>query len=158
MADDDPLAKLRSLRSETAAEAPAPSPAGKEPYEPFKAVTRRQLRLHVRSARNAGKFRVGERLAYSYLHRIVDDAEREEQLALVFQFAVVIIRGRKLAQLAEAIEEERCAWLQPFDPAKWERPDDPAAPFIESVLIHVEREQMIKAHDDFMERVDLARR
>lgn len=158
MAADDPLAKLKSLRSETAAEAPDVPSADKEPYEPFKAVNRRQLRLHIRSARNSGKYRVGERLAYSYLHRIVDDADRQEQLALVFQFAVVIIRGRKLAQLAEAIEEERCAWLQPFDPARWEKPDDPAAAFIESVVIHVEREQMVKAHDEFIERVDLARR
>src|SRR6266851_5224334 len=106
----DPLAKLKSLRSE-GSEPPEPS-ADKQPYMAFKAVNRRQLRLHLRAARNAGKFRVGERMTYSYLHRIVDDDDRGEQLALVYQFAVVIIRGRHLSMVAEAIEEERCAWLQ----------------------------------------------
>lgn len=143
----DPLAKLKSLRSE-APDAPAPS-GDKQPYVAFKAVNRRQLRLHLRAARNAGKFRVGERLTYSYLHRIVDDDDRGEQLALVYQFAVVIIRGRHLSMVAEAIEEERCAWIEPFNPTKWESPTDPAAPFIEGIDIRVEREQMVRLLDEF---------
>jgi hypothetical protein len=158
MTTENPLDKLRSLRSVSAPDASAPSLLEREPYEAFKAVTRRQLRLRVRSALNGSKYRVAERLTYSYLHRIVEDDDRGEQLALVFQFAVVIIRGRMLGQLAEAIEEERCAWVRPFDPRKFEKPDDLAAPFIESIHIYVEREQMLKEHDAFLQRVDLAGR
>jgi hypothetical protein len=153
MNDDNPLDRLKSLREET--DTP---PAGKQPYLAFKAVNRRQLRLWVKSAHNGGQFRLGERLAYSYLHRIVDDDLLNQQLALVYQFGVVIVRGRNLYAVAEAIEREVCEWIQPYIPDRWENPADQAAPFIETIDIRVDREQMAKLLDEFMEGATRPRR
>jgi hypothetical protein len=66
---------------------------------------------------------------------------------LVFQSVVVVVRGRNLYSVAEAIEREVCEWIQPFNPAKWDEPIDPAAPFIDSIVIHTERPDMLKAID-----------
>ena len=117
---------------------------GPEPYEAFKAVNRRQLRVHIRPVGSPG-----ERMTYGYLHRIVDDEGRDEQLALVFSFAVVILRGRGLYAVAEALDEERCQWVQQFDPARWPMPAA-GKPLIESINIHIDRERMAEAHDEFM--------
>ena len=154
MEADDPLARLKSLRTE-AAEAPVVVAATeKPPYLAFKAVNRRQLRLHLKAARNTGKYRLGERIGYHFLHRIIDDDDCGEQLALVYQFAVVFIRGRNLFSVAEAIEREVCEWVQPFDAAKWEKPANPEAPFVESIEIRVDREQIVALLDEFLGGAD----
>lgn len=145
MEDSDPLGRLRALQEDD----PDGTESTTKTYLAFKAVNRRQLRLHVKSAHTTGSYRGGERLTYSYLHRILDDDGLDEQLALVFQFCVVMIRGRNLFSVAEAIEREVCEWIQPFDPVKWERPTDPKAPYIESIDIRVDREQMLKLVDEF---------
>jgi hypothetical protein len=115
-----------------------------EAYEAFKAVNRRQTRVHIRPVGSPG-----ERMTYGYLHRIVDDEGRDEQLALVFSFAVVVLRGRNLYAVAEALDEERCQWVQQHDPARWPMPAEDK-PLIESIDIHIDREQMATAHDEFM--------
>ena len=114
-----------------------------EPYEAFKAVNRRQLRLHIRPVGSPG-----ERMTYGYLHRIVDDEGRNEQLAFVFLFAVVIVRGRNLYPVADAVAEERAEWVQQYDPARWPMPAEDK-PLIESIVVHTAREQMAAWHEEF---------
>lgn len=101
---------------------------GSEPYEAFKAVNRRQLRIHFRRIGEPG-----ERMTYGYLHRIVDDGGPYEQLALVFMFAVVTLRGRNLYPVAEAIAEERCEWVQQWDSARWSEAPAADKPCIDSI-------------------------
>jgi len=142
---DDPLQRFRRPGG---APEPAPQPAtpaaSKDEYEPFKSVTRRQLRLKIRPY-----LRAWERIGYAYLHRIVEDGDYGKQIALVYQFAVIVIKGRNLQVIAEAIGDEQCEFIQAFDPDKWEQPSDESKPFIESIDIHVQsREQMVKATDD----------
>jgi hypothetical protein len=117
---------------------------GPEAYEAFKAVNRRQLRVHIRPVGRAG-----ERMTYGYLHRIADDGGLYEQIALIFSFAVVILRGRNLYPVAEAVMEERCEWVQQYDAARWPMPAADK-PLVESIDIHVAREQMASGHDEFL--------
>jgi hypothetical protein len=138
---EDILAKFR--RPGSPPPEPEPEKTGPEPYEAFKAVNRRQLRLHIRPVGSPG-----ERMTYGYLHRIVDDEGRDEQLALVFSFAVVILRGRDLYPVADAIAEERAEWVQQWDAARWPMPPEDK-PFIESIVIHVGREPMQEAQEEF---------
>jgi hypothetical protein len=125
---------------------PPPKETGPEPYEAFKAVNRRQIRVHIRPVGSPG-----ERMTYGYLHRIVDDEGQDEQLALVFSFAVVILRGRNLYAVAEALDEERCQWVQQWDPERWPMPPQDK-PLIESIAIHVGREPMAEALEEFTAR------
>lgn len=117
-----------------------------EQYEAFKAVNRRQIRVHIRPVGQPG-----ERMTYGYLHRIVDDEGRQEQLALVFMFAVVILRGRNLYAIADALDEERCQFVQQYDPTRWPMPPQDK-PLVESIGIYVGREQMVMAFDQLMAR------
>ena len=104
----------------------------KHEYEAFKAVDRRQLRLKIRPASPS----IWERVTYAYLLHIMEDGEAGTQVVLVFTFMVVVITGRNLQAVAEAIEQERCDFIQAYDPGKWARPEDPGAAFIESIVIH----------------------
>lgn len=141
---DDPLQRFRTGGAPAAEPAPPAATAEKEQYEAFKSVTRHQIRLKIRPY-----LRAWERIPYSYLHRIVEDGDYGKQIALVYQFAVVIIKGRNLWVVAEAISDENCELIQAFNPDKWERPTDESKPFIESIDIHVQsREAMVKATDD----------
>lgn len=126
----DLLAQFERKRPEArVSQAPEPAPGE---YLAFKAVDRPQHRLRVRLVRQPW-----ERLTYAYLLRMVED-EAGTDLALIFSFAVVIIRGRNLRLLADAIDGELCEWMQEFDAAKWNKPTDAGAAFIESIEIHVE--------------------
>jgi hypothetical protein len=128
---DDPLAKFRSKARE---EAPANGSSEIDTYEAFKAVDRRQLRLQVRPASRAW-----ERLPSGYLIRIVEDGGYWTMLSLVYTFMVVVVIGRNLREIGDAIGDERCEFIQEFDASKWEKPADDKAPFIESITIHEKR-------------------
>ena len=129
----DPLAKFR--KTPDAVTPPATGPAsGAGAYEAFKAVDRRQYRLAIRPANRAW-----ERVTYSYLLRVVEDGAFGTELCLVYTFMVVVIKGRNLQPIGDAIDAESCMFIQQYDGDKWEKPTDTAAPFIESIEIHVER-------------------
>lgn len=102
-------------------------------YQAFRRSDARIQRLKVRP-----RARAWERMHYGYLQRIVEDSIYGTQLGLVFTFAVVILQGRNLQAVAEAIDAEQCEFVQQFDPSRWEEPSDPKAPFIESIEIHVQ--------------------
>jgi hypothetical protein len=127
----DPLAQFRKKPAEATTGAAA---AGPGVYEAFKAVDRRQYRLSIRPANRAW-----ERVTYSYLLRIVEDGAFGTEIALVYTFMVVVIKGKNLQPVAEAINGEGCEFIQEYDRDKWEKPTDQAAPFIESIEIHVEK-------------------
>ncbi len=136
---DDPLAQFRKK-----SEAPATTAAGTEgdasEYAAFKAVDRRQIRLKVRPS--SGPW---ERVTYSYLLHMPED-EQGTYLALIFTFMTVVVKGRNLQELAEAIGDERCEFIQAYDPKKWKKPKDTSAAFIET--IEVETPAGVKETED----------
>jgi hypothetical protein len=123
----DPLEQFRRTPAKSAT-------ADSGDYEAFKAVDRRQLRLHVRPSGASWN-----RLPYSYLLRIVEDGPYGTELVLVYTFAVVVILGRNLQQIAEAIADERCVFVEEWDTERREKPKDDSEPFIESIKVHTQK-------------------
>lgn len=127
----DPLAQFRKDRSSTGETG---APIGSDEYQAFKAVDRRQMRLAVRPTNHAW-----ERVPYGYLLRVVEDGIYGTELCLVYTFAVFVILGKNLTAIADAIADERCEFVQEFDPDRWPMPTDSNAPFVESIEVHVQR-------------------
>jgi hypothetical protein len=107
-----------------------------EGYQAFTAVDRTPRRLRICPANRAW-----ERVTYGYLYRIVENGPYGTQIALVFNFMVVIIKGKNLQLIADAIDREQCeaVWMYDYDPERWEKPRDESAPFVASIEIHVEK-------------------
>jgi hypothetical protein len=127
----DPLAQFRREKSPTGESS---APIGSDEYVAFKAVDRRQVRLAIRPTNHAW-----ERVPYGYLLRVVEDGIYGTELCLVYTFAVFVILGRNLSGIADAIADERCEFVQEFDPSRWEMPTDENAPFVESIEVHVQK-------------------
>ncbi len=120
-------------------------------YEAFRASHERQYRLKVRPA-----LRAWERINYSYLHRIVEDGIYGTEIGLIFSFAVILIKGRNLTPIAEAIDRETCEFIQQFDASRWPEPSDPKTPFVETIDIHVQTK--VEASDELLARIAAAQR
>lgn len=123
----DPLAQFRNKGPEASKTDGAEVDDGE--YRAFKAVDRRQIRLKIRPASGPR-----DRVTYSYLLHMPED-EQGTYLGLVFTFMTVAIKGRNLQEVAEAIAEERCDFIQAYDPAKWPKPKNADAAFIEVIEI-----------------------
>lgn len=134
--------------------APAQTPPARarntgQVYEALRIAEGRQQRLKLRPRQRAW-----ERINYGYLQRIVEDGRFGTQLGLVYSFAVVIIKGRNLQAVADAIDQERCESLTQFDPQHWPRPSDPAAPYIEGMEFHVQTK--VEASDQLLADIEAA--
>lgn len=139
---------LEQFRGKTA-EPKVVSGPQRVPYEAYRRSDTRLLRLKVRP-----RLRAWERVNYSYLHRIVEDGVYGTQIGLIYSFAVIILQGRNLQLVAEAIDVERCEFVQQFDPDRWERPADAKAPIIERIDFHVQSK--IEASDALMAEIATA--
>jgi hypothetical protein len=128
---NDPLAQFRRDKGSSGESS---TPYGSDDYEAFKAVDRRQIRLAVRPTNHAW-----ERVPYGYLLRVVEDGIYGTELCLVYTFAVFVILGRNLSGIADAIADERCEFVQEYDPSRWAMPTDEKAPFVESIEVHVQK-------------------
>ena len=95
-------------------------------------------------------------MTYGYLQHISEDGFWGTQIALVYSFAVVIIKGHNLKDIVDAIDSEHCECLQQFDERRWPRPEDPKAPIIDSIAFHVETRA--KAMDQARAEIDEVRR
>ena len=56
---------------------------------------------------------------------------------LVYTVLMVLVRGRNLQKLVFAIENGMADYIQEFDAARWQKPADASAPFIESIEVKV---------------------
>jgi hypothetical protein len=118
----------------------------REAYQAFKVVDREQPRLRLRPV-----WRAWERLSYGHLWRILENGTGT-QIGLIFSFAAVIIKGKNLQTVADAIDQHRCEFVQEYDKDLWDMPTDASVPFIESIDIHTEtRDEMILAADKFQD-------
>jgi hypothetical protein len=134
MSSVDSLADFRrKLDIERGIVPPENAGSGAEAYEAFHVVDRRQLRLQIQPARGPWEW-----LPYGYLLRVMLDGRQGTEIILVFTFLAVIIRGRNLAPLADAISKERCEFVRQFDAKQWARADD-GAPVVEHIEIHADK-------------------
>lgn len=119
-------------------------------YQAFKKADTRQHRLKLRPS-----LRAWQRVNYDYLQRIVEDGIFGTQIGLVFSFSVVIIKGRNLLPIADAIDAQLCEYVQQFDAERWEMPPaDDKAPFVESMEIHVQTK--VEASDELLSSIAAA--
>lgn len=113
------------------------------PYAAYKAGDNQLVRLKIRP-----KDRAWERLSYGYLQRMIEDGIYGTLVVLIYSAAAVVIKGKNLQPIADAIDGETCEFIQEFDPARWAMPTDDKVPFIEELSVHVEtREQIVRASD-----------
>lgn len=113
------------------------------PYTAYKAGDNPLVRLKIRP-----KDRAWERLSYGYLQRMIEDGIYGTLVVLIYSAAVVVIKGKNLQPISDAIDGETCEFIQEFDPARWAMPTDDKEPFIEELTVHVEtREQIVRTSD-----------
>jgi hypothetical protein len=109
---------------------------GRTPYTAFNRLSRAQYSLKARP-----KDSIWTRLNYSSLLRIEEDQFYGKSIALYFTFAVVLIRGRNLQTIADAIDVHQCEYVQEFDAERWPEPSDEKAPVITELMV-----EMIGSH------------
>lgn len=104
-------------------------------YVAFRSVDRPRVRLKIRPVGFAWE-RLPNRLPNRLLLRIMENRNAGTDIVLVYSFLGVTIKGRNLQPMADAIEMERCLFIQEFDSRLHDKPADPAAPYIEKITIH----------------------
>jgi hypothetical protein len=128
---NDPLAQYRKKPVANVAE-PTP-PKGPEEYVAFDAkdkVERLSIRLADRQARTP---------SYGYLLDIAHD-EPGTSFMLYYSFMMlVLVEGRNLRPVIMAVQMGTAEFIQEYDPARWAKPKDEKAPFIESIQITMEQ-------------------
>jgi hypothetical protein len=128
---NDPLAQYRKKPIGNVAE-PTP-PKGPEEYMAFDAkdkVERLSIRQADRQARTP---------SYGYLLDIAHD-EPGTSFMLYYSFMMmVLVEGRNLRPVIMAIQMGTAEFIQEYDPARWVKPKDEKAPFIESIQITMEQ-------------------
>lgn len=70
--------------------------------------------------------------AYAYLLDIISDGERGEEVALLYSFMLVKIKGRNLWEIAQAISMHDCHFIAEYDASRY-APSEPDAPLIENI-------------------------
>ena len=69
---------------------------------------------------------------------IACDDDYGKSVVIIFTLLVVFIEGKNLQSVITAIENEMAESIQEFDSARWEMPNDPSAPVIESIQVVVQ--------------------
>jgi hypothetical protein len=111
-------------------------------YTAFKEAVTEIRRVKIRP-----RMRAWERMSYAHLLRIVENGYGTE-LGMRFSFSVVVIKGRNLESLGDALDRQSCDVIYEFDSDVWDPPTDPKAPFVESIIILTEtREENVAASE-----------
>jgi hypothetical protein len=74
---------------------------------------------------------------YNILLNVIYDGDHWTHFMLVYTVLMVLVRGKNLQNAVFAIENGMADFIQEFDPARWEKPKDANAAFIESIEIKV---------------------
>ncbi|MDB6025862.1 MAG: hypothetical protein JWM68_2085 [Verrucomicrobiales bacterium] len=74
---------------------------------------------------------------YQWLLDITHDEIFGENFVLVFTFIMVLVRGKNLKPVVDALEKGMASYIQEFDPDRWDKPTDDKAPFIQSIEVRV---------------------
>jgi hypothetical protein len=130
----NPLGQMQKLRDAATVKGKPVTVVELGDYEAFKPVSSRQIRLQLRPRGHAW-----ERATYSQLLRIVEDGISGDQIALVYTMMVVLITGKNLQPVTDAIDSEQCVVVWEFDSGRWNKPKDDSLPFVEKIEFFVER-------------------
>ena len=71
---------------------------------------------------------------YLHLQDMAYDGNFGTNFALMFEFMIVLVRGKNLQGMITAIESGTADFIQQYDPELWPKPADDA-PFIESIEV-----------------------
>lgn len=126
---DDILAQFRKTPS--AASVSTTPPKETDEYVAF-GTKDKVNRLRIRSAGD-----LTNAPGYNVLLNVVYDGRQGTHCMLVYTVLMVLVRGRNLQKLVFAIENGMADYIQEFDAARWQKPADANAPFIESIEVKV---------------------
>jgi hypothetical protein len=135
---DDPLAGFRRKGEKAKPSAPRPSHGGESrEYEAFNPKdNQRRGRLNIR--RKGG---MSHAPGYNFIIDICYDEDHYSGILLVLSTMLVKIRGRNLKPIVDALLLGTCEYIQEFRDDIFDKPDDPAAPFVEAIEIVTGRER-----------------
>lgn len=136
--DNDDLIGFFRKRAQTPARAtPAPSPelvvnrpAQKEAYVAFEAKDK-VVRLDIRCAESG----MAHAVAYSYLLNLAYDRKTYREFFITVSGMTVLVKGRGLKPIIDALKLHKCEFIQEFDAAEFASPVDATAPFIEAIFV-----------------------
>jgi hypothetical protein len=103
-------------------------------YEAFGAkdkVTRLDIRCREGNIAHA--------VAYNYLLNISYNRKSYGEIFLTVSGLTVMIKGRGLKPVVEAMKMHICEFIEEFDPEEYAAPSDMSAPYIESIMVEVLR-------------------
>ena len=105
-------------------------------YEAYKINRTRRYLMRI-GFRPVSAESVWERVNYSQLLRIAEGTDDRintgQTVTLVFNIMVVILRGKNLQPLANAIDLEHCEYIQQYDPSRWPLPNSDKDTIVESM-------------------------
>lgn len=135
MSDNDPLNKWRKTGPASGppeTKEPAKSHPESAGYEAFNPV---DASLYLKIRRPA---QPTQRPYYEGLLNVIDDEPHGTNAVLVYSFGmVVIMSGRNLSEMVEAIARHQVEWIQAYDKGRWPLPVDKTKAFIEKIEIVV---------------------
>jgi hypothetical protein len=107
---------------------PDPNPRAYQAIDPQDKTRRDSLELRLKDGR-----RYWLKHADRHLMALSPD---QTALTLFFYSMSVVIQGRNLAEVATAIDGRNTPYLCEYHAAKWDKPIDLGAPFIESMQLY----------------------
>jgi hypothetical protein len=139
---DDPLAEFRRKGAVAKPSALRPSDGGdSRQYEAFNAKdNQRRGRLNIR--RKGG---MSHAPGYNFIIDICYDQDHYSGILLILSTMIVKIRGRNLKPIVDSLLLGTCEYIQEFRDDVFDKPDDPAAPYVEAIEIVTGRETEEKA-------------
>jgi hypothetical protein len=131
MTQRDPLSQFRrqEQRTQDAASTLA-NLGGLKPYEAYKAQDRKPERLEIRRL-----LAPTHAPSYRYLMDVSYDGGGGTIINLIYSFVAVEIKGRNLQPVAYSIVENRCDFIQDYDPREHAQPE-PDKPVIDSIKFY----------------------
>jgi hypothetical protein len=107
-----------------------------------------------RNPRRSVEFRLRDGRRYWLKHtdrHLMALAPDQASLAIFYYSVNVVMWGTALAGIASAIDEQSVAWVQEFDPLRWDRPADGQAIIVERMEIFLKQENDDTKADDARE-------
>ena len=126
----DPLAAFRKKGAAEPETAAGTAHGGREPYKAL--ATKDKLRcIDIRTKADGLAHAAG----YTYLTNISYNRHTYGEVLLTLSRMLVIIKGRNLRPIVDALKLHTCEFIQEFDAAEFDPPADQAAPFVESIEV-----------------------